>query len=222
MEVGAVHPNRPRAIEVNRPYLGSIGHSIYRDRAPCLQGEQRKHAAGPPFLGAIRIIMLKITGGADAAIVNFFDTGIAALPDNFRGEINLVMRRPNARAQLRNQITGSNSKLLTHRRDRVPNDSQGSSFLARMNQTNRPGISVNQIDRAAIGHIDSEADIALVRNQSITAFKTFVTGGHKIDHRDLIAMDLACRDKFSPTQSQHTSRFAMNLIEVRDHNIFVV
>ena len=56
------------------------------------------------FFRAIGIVALQIAGSADTAVVNLFDTGVTTLPDNFRGKINFVMRRPNARAQLRNQI----------------------------------------------------------------------------------------------------------------------
>ena len=156
--------------------------------------------------------MLKITGSADAAIVNFFDTGIAALPDNFRGEINLVMRRPNARAQLRNHITGSNSELLTHRRDRVPNDSQGSSFLAGMNQANCPGILVNQINRAAISYVNPKADIALIGNQPIAIFETVVGVSRRIDNCNLISMNLPRRNKFSIIQAKNLPRLSVNLV----------
>ena len=54
--------------------------------------------------------MLEIAGSADAAVVNLFDACVATLLDDFCRKINLVMRRANAGAQLRNQFTGFNSK----------------------------------------------------------------------------------------------------------------
>lgn len=74
--------------------------------------------------------MFQIASSADTAVVNLFDTGIPTLPGNFGGEINFVMRRPNARAELRDQIAGPDTKFLAHRFNGTPNDSQGSSFLA--------------------------------------------------------------------------------------------
>ncbi len=99
--------------------------------------------------------MLQVTGGADATIVNLFDAGSAALPDNFCGEINFIMGWPDARAQLRNQIAGLNSKFLTHRCDCVSNDSQGGSFFARMNQTNCSAILIEQVNGAAVRYVNS-------------------------------------------------------------------
>jgi hypothetical protein len=156
--------------------------------------------------------MLKITGCADAAIVNLLDTGVTTLPDNFRGKIDLVMGRPNARAQLRNHITGSNSELLTHRRDRVPNDSQGSSFLAGMNQPNRPGISVDQINRAAISYVNPKADIALIGNQPIAILETVVGVSTRVDNYNLISVNLPRRNKFSIIQAKNLPRLSVNLV----------
>ena len=67
--------------------------------------------------------MLEITGGADAAVENLLNSRAATLPDDLSGEIDLVMRRPNAGAQLHNKIARFNPKLLPHRFDRAPNDS---------------------------------------------------------------------------------------------------
>src|SRR5438477_1652514 len=171
-EVEAIRPNRPRAIEVNRPYLGSFDPSIHGNRSPWLQRQQRQHPARLSLFRAIRIVMFQIAGRTDTAVVNFFDTGIATLPGNFGGEINFVMRRPNAGAELRDQIARPDTKSLAHPFNCAPNDSEGSSFLARMNQTNCCCILVNQIDRAAVGHINPEANIPLIRNQPITPFET--------------------------------------------------
>src|SRR5207248_2875694 len=119
---------------------------------------------------------------------------------------------PNARTQLRNHITGSNSKLLTHRRDRVPNDSQGSSFLAGMNQPNCPGISVDQINRAAISYVNPKADIALIGNQPIATFETVISGGNGIDPCDLVSMNLAHSNKLSIAQTKKLPRLPMHLV----------
>ena len=165
---------------------------------------------------------MQIAGCADAAVVNLLDTGVTTLPDNFRGKINLVMRRPNARAQLRNHITGSNSKLLAHRRDRVPNDSEGRSLLAGMNQANCPGILVNQINRAAISYINPKADIPLIGNQPIAILETVVGVSRRVDNCNLISMNLPRRNKFSIIQAKNLPRLSVNLVEVFQDNRFVV
>ena len=166
--------------------------------------------------------MFQIAGSADTAVVNLFDTGIPTLPDNFRREINFVMRRSNAWAQLRNQIAGLDSKRLSHLLDCVPNDSQGSSFLARMNQTNGACLLIDQKNRAAVGHINAEANIPLIRNQPITPFETLVSGRHRIDHRDFVAVNLACGDKFSINQPKSASRVTMRMVQIFQDGYFIV
>jgi hypothetical protein len=90
---------------------------------PWLQRQQREHASRATFFGSIRIVMLEITGGADAAVENLLDARVATLTDDLCGEINFVMRRPNAGTQLRNEIARFSPKFLPHRFDRASNDS---------------------------------------------------------------------------------------------------
>ena len=68
------------------------------------QSENREHAAGFSFFGTIRIIKIDMAGGADAAVVNLFHAFAATLLDNFRREIDFIMRRANAGAQLNDEI----------------------------------------------------------------------------------------------------------------------
>ena len=90
---------------------------------PLVKAKERQHTTSATLFRAIGIVALQIAGCADAAVVNLLDTGVTTLPDNFRGKINLVMRRSNAWAQLRNQITRLNPKHLSHPLDRLPRDS---------------------------------------------------------------------------------------------------
>ena len=91
-----------------------------------------------------------------------------------------------------------------------------------MNQTNRPDISVDQVNRAAISYVHSKADAALIRNQSIATFETVISGGNGIDPRDLVSMNLAHRNKFSITQTKNLPRLPMHLVEVFQDNRFVM
>lgn len=91
-----------------------------------------------------------------------------------------------------------------------------------MNQTNRTGISIDQVNRAAIGYVNSKADIALICNQPIATFETVISGGNEIDPRDLVSMNLAHRNKFSIAQTKDLSRLPMHLVEVFQDNRFVM
>lgn len=91
-----------------------------------------------------------------------------------------------------------------------------------MNQANSPGFLVNQVDRATIGHVNTEADLALVRYQTVTTFETLLAGRSDIDHRNFLAMDLTCSDKFPRGQPECISRFAMHLIQILQHHCLIV
>src|SRR2546421_8833163 len=91
-----------------------------------------------------------------------------------------------------------------------------------MNQTNRTGTSIDQVNRAAISHVNSKADIALIGNQTIAPFETTISGRNRIDTCDLVAMNLAHRNKFSITQTKNLPRLPMHLVEVFQDNCFVV
>ena len=91
-----------------------------------------------------------------------------------------------------------------------------------MNQTNRTGIPVDQVNRAAISYINPKADIALIGNQPIATFETAISGRNRIDSCDLVSMNLAYRNKFSITQSNSVSGLPMHLVEVFQDSRFVM
>jgi hypothetical protein len=91
-----------------------------------------------------------------------------------------------------------------------------------MNQTNCSGISVHQVNRAAISYVNSKADIALIGNQPIATFETVISGGNGIDPRNLVSMNLAHRNKLSIAQTKNLPRLPMYLVEVFQDNRFVM
>lgn len=75
--------------------------SLTRPQGCGLQkSEEREHAAGAAFFGAIGIIAIQIARGADAAIIHSRDAEITASPHDLGSEIGFIMRRPNARTEL--------------------------------------------------------------------------------------------------------------------------
>jgi hypothetical protein len=91
-----------------------------------------------------------------------------------------------------------------------------------MNQTNRARVLIDQKDCAAVGHINAEANVALIRNHTITTFEARVAGRHRIDYGNVVAVNLACADKFSVNQPNSASRLAMHLVEIFQHSCLVV
>ena len=91
-----------------------------------------------------------------------------------------------------------------------------------MNQTNRPDISVDQVNRAAISYVNPKADIALIGDQPIVIFETMITGRDRVDPCDLVSVNLAHRNEFSITQTKNLPRLPMHLAEVFQDNRFVM
>jgi hypothetical protein len=91
-----------------------------------------------------------------------------------------------------------------------------------MNQTNRTGIPVDQVNRAAISYVNSKADIALIGDQPIATFETAISGRNRIDSCDLVSVNLAHGNEFSITQAKNLPRLPMHLVEVFQDNRFVM
>src|SRR5205814_8785089 len=83
-----------------------------------------------------------------------------------------------------------------------------------MNQTSRTGISVDQVNRAAISYVNSKADIALIGDQPIATYEAMISGKNRIDPRDPVSMNLAHGNEFSMTQPENLPRLPMHLVEV--------
>src|SRR2546429_10008507 len=91
-----------------------------------------------------------------------------------------------------------------------------------MNQPSRAGISVDQVNGAAISYVNSKADFALIGNQSIATFEAMISGRKRIDPRDPASMNLAHRNEFSIPQAKNLPRLPMHLVEVFPDNRFVM
>ena len=118
LEQGATMKFRPAA----REFLDFVANAKKRGICPLKRGparrvfsltrhrqskpNQRKHAASFSFFGAVGVVTIEVTSGAYAGVVNFFHAKRAALPDNFRCEIDFVMRRANTGAELHDDVRG--------------------------------------------------------------------------------------------------------------------
>ena len=118
------------------------------------------------------------------------DTGFTTLISYFGGEIDLVMGRPNARTELHHQISRRRSKALPHLRDRARNDAKFGSFLAGMHQAKTATNGIDQIYRAAVRDVNSQADAGLIRDQPVTIRETVIGCNRFTDNGDLIAVNL--------------------------------
>jgi hypothetical protein len=91
-----------------------------------------------------------------------------------------------------------------------------------MNQTNRTGISIDQVNRAAISYVNSKADIALIGDQPIATFEAMISGWNRIDPCDLVSVNLAHGNEFSITYAKSLPRLPMHFVEVFQDDRFVI
>lgn len=166
--------------------------------------------------------MLQVARRAYAAVVNFLDTGIATLLHDLRGEIDFVMRRANAWAELRYEIRRRHAKFLMQRPNRVRDNTESTSLFSRVHETDRALPAINQENRATIGHKNPEADTSLIGNHAIAVFETATLDQRRINDRNCIPVDLARGDERATLQAELAPRVVVNLIEIRKHDRLVV
>ena len=145
-----------------------------------------------------------------------------ALPHNLRSEIDLIVRRPNAGAELDNQIGSARTKVLRHRFNGIRDDTKLRPLLPRMHQANRIAHRIDQINRAAIGDVDAKANAALICDEAIATFKTFVPGDAGIDNSNSISVNLLCGSKRHGGEPMPAEDLPMNAIQPRERFRLVV
>src|SRR5256885_11511483 len=73
-----------------------------------------KHPAGFTFLGAIGIVAVQIAGGADSGVVDLLNAQRTTLPDDFGSEIDFIVRRGDAGAELHDHLPPVGSEAIHH------------------------------------------------------------------------------------------------------------
>jgi hypothetical protein len=134
-----------------------------------------------------------------------------ALRDDQRRKIDLVIWWPNARAELNHQIPRIRSELPAHLLDGHGRDSELGPFFPGVQQTDRAANGINDIDRAAIGHIDAEANARRGSDEAIGSghgIQGFLTGAN-----DIVSMDLQACDKLHLPAIDRVASSRVPLIE---------
>ncbi len=177
------------------------------------QREQRQHSAGAALFCAIGIVAIQIAGRAHATIMHVRHTLIPTRANDVGGEINFVVRRTNAGAELDHEVARSGSKFGVHPVNRVRDDAELCSLLPGMDQSDRASDRIDEVNGATIRHVDAETDTALVRHQTIASIETFVGSHRRVDHADAIIVNLLRRDEGHSCDAIESPHFSMNLIE---------
>src|ERR1700730_17856277 len=129
---------------------------------------------------------------ADAGAVDMLHAFGAALLDNFCREIDFVMRRTNARAELHNQFGRVRSEPFPHLLYRFWDNRELGPIFSGMDETDGRRFWINNVNRATIGDVNPERDFSLIRDDAVTAREFFVARRWNIDNRNFITVNLFC------------------------------
>lgn len=184
--------------------------------------EKGQHSPGPSFFRSIRIVIVKIAGGANAAVMHFLDTRRSALPDYFRREIDFVVGWPDTRAKLRDQFGWLDAESAFQQSDRSRCDFEFRAFATGVHQGDRALFAIGQVERAAISHINTETDVFLIGNQAVAVGETGVLLQRRIDQGEFAAVDLFGGRKSAPNQPGVLSCFPVNMVQFGNDQFLVL
>ena len=91
----------------------------------------------------------------------------ATLPDDFGGEIDLVMGWANTRAELHDHVRGIGAEAFNHLSDRVCDDAKLGAFASGMHKANRRRFWIYDVNCATVCDVNAERDAALIGDNAI-------------------------------------------------------
>ena len=146
-------------------------------------------------------------------IVNLFHPAVLALPNDFSGKIDFVMRRSDAWTDLHDQVRRRRTKACVHLFDRSGDNTKSGPLLARMNQAETTLQWIDDVNGGAIRYVNAEANFALVGKESVRTAETAILGKRKVDDRELVAVDLFSGSKTEIVQAEFAPSFGVSCIE---------
>ncbi len=147
-----------------------------------------------------------------------------ALPDNFRGEIDFVMRRTNAGAQLHDHVSGIGAEAINHLRNRIRDNAELGAFAAGMNQTDSRRFWIDNVNSTTVGNVNAKRDAALICDQAVAAgeFAAHRAAATTIDDGDLVSVNLLSGEQRPVADADCIANFAMGGVEPLQHFGFVM
>jgi len=179
------------------------------------QREQREHPAGFSFFGTVGIIEIEMTSGADAVVVNLRNACGSTLANNFGREIDFVMRRTYARAELHDKVGRIRSEMRFHLRDGIRDHAEFRASFSRVHEANRRFFSVDNVNRAAVGHVNTKRDFSLLCDEAIATAELLIGSPRYIDNRNLAAVNLRGSHDREIGHADCTANFAMRRVQAR-------
>ena len=157
--------------------------------------------------------------------MNFLHAKRATLSDNLGCEIDLVMWRANAGAELNDHVRGIGAEAINHLFDCVGNDAELGAFATGMNQTDSRRFWIDKVNRAAVGDVNAEHDSLLIGDDAIAAGEKFVIAADtacSIDNCDFISMNLLGGEYGPIADADCIPNFPVRRIEPLQHFDFIM
>jgi hypothetical protein len=103
--------------------------------------------------------------------VDLLNAERAALPDNFRSEIDLVVGRANARTELDDHVCGIGAEARYHLSDCIGDDTQFGASASGMHKAYHRRFWIYNVNRATIRDVNAQRDTALIGDNAIACGK---------------------------------------------------
>src|SRR6266566_2367606 len=184
-----------------------------------MQPKYGQHAAGFSFFGAIGVVAGQVAGRAHAGVVDVLNAERAALTDNLGGEIDFVVRRPNAGTELHDQVRWIGPEAFNHLSDRVCDDAKLGAFASGMHKADRGRFWVYDVNGATVSDVNAERHTALIGDNAIAAgeFATHSAAATAIDHGDVVSVDLFGGEQRPIAKAGCVANFPMCGVEPLQH-----
>ena len=198
-----------------RGHFAAKREHFFRSVHNRIECNQRKHTAGFSFLDAVGVVATQITGSAGAGVVDLFHIERTALPDDFGGEIDLVVGWANAWTELHDHVRGIAAEAFIHLSDRVCDNAKLGAFAAGMNDANRRCCWIDDVNCATVGDVNAERDAALIRNKAVAAWEFAVhrAAATPINDYYFVSVNLLSGGQRPIPDSDCVTNFAMRGIE---------
>ena len=141
--------------------------------------------------------MLQVAGRANAGVVDLVNAERPAFPDDISGEIDFVVRRANAWAELHDYLLGIGAEAIDHLLDRVRDDAELGAFASGMHKADRRRSRIYDVNCATVSDVNAERDATLVREDAVAAGKFAAINSAEdsgrysaIDNSDFVSVDL--------------------------------
>ena len=112
--------------------------------------------------------------------------------------------------------------MFPHLLNRFRNNPRLGPFLAGMNKANRRCFWIDNVNRTAIGNVNTKCDLFLIRDDPIATGKFFIACGGLIDDCDFVAVNLLCGEQRPIADSNLAADLTMNSIEALQCLRFIV